>query len=436
MNKFLSDYLEDKLSVSKFPIFWDKPNNCEDFIVEEITNDGHLIELNKRYQKQDSAIPNKKFHLHFAMQKTNWSTNDALRAITRQLRIGKKRYSYAGTKDKHAISTQVASLFAVRKQDMERLRIKDITILGMWYENDKIRMGDLIGNRFTITINRAHKIREEVLKKIEDGKNKKRKQGIFLPNYFGLQRFGSSRHNTHIIGYHILKGEFDKAIWNYLAYQKGETNEKAIEFRKILVGYDEIHNINERHWNKLIRECPKHLRYEKILMSHLAKPTRRNDFVNALKKLPRGILLMFIHAIQSWIFNEEIRRRINDDNITPLENEKTCGIDSFGFPDISNIIKTPKSNVSNTRFTLVNIIGYASKINNYEKSILDEIGISTNDFKIKKMPELSSKGTMRTLTTPVIGLEITNEENNSKVRFSLPSGSYATSIMAQLIQTR
>ena len=141
MNKFLSDYLEDKLSVSKFPIFWDKPNNCEDFIVEEITNDGHLIELNKRYQKQDSAIPNKKFHLHFAMQKTNWSTNDALRAITRQLRIGKKRYSYAGTKDKHAISTQVASLFAVRKQDMERLRIKDITILGMWYENDKIRMG-------------------------------------------------------------------------------------------------------------------------------------------------------------------------------------------------------------------------------------------------------------------------------------------------------
>jgi len=442
------------LSVRKFPIFWEKPDRCEDFLVEEITSDYQLLEKDKLYQKPDLINPedniryipgddpdDKKYYLHFVLQKINWSTNDALKAIARKLRISKKRFSYAGTKDRHAVTTQIASLFAVKKEDLSTIKVKDIKILGSWYEKDKIRMGELSGNRFTITGN--YNIKQPILAKCEEVQSYNQKvirskSRILLPNYYGTQRFGSNRHNTHIIGYYMITGQFDNAVWNYLTFWDGEKNEKATQFRKKISEFGSIENIKERDWNLLLQECPKHLRYEKILMSHLSK--NPNDYVNAIRKLPRGISLMFIHALQSWIFNEEISRRMDDGRLDPLENEYVCGTDKMGFSDLSKKI----NDKNNNGFTVVNIIGYNSKINKYEKEILDSLNLTVHMFKLKSMPELSCKGTYRTFMTSVIGLEIkkleddinnedrTNNRNNM-IRFFLAPGSYATSVMAQII---
>ena len=135
-------------------------NAPENFIVEEITNDGTILTLSSEHgavnKTLDSRLETKeneagKF-VHFILQKRNWSTSDAINAIAKCSHVSASRFNFAGTKDKVSISTQLASCFGLEKEKIESLNIKDIKINGAWYANDKVRLGDLLGNRFTIRV--------------------------------------------------------------------------------------------------------------------------------------------------------------------------------------------------------------------------------------------------------------------------------------------
>jgi len=409
------DEIYRMLSLDRFPIFWEKPKDPFRFVVEEITRDYHVLERDKPYTRPDTGSPESRtYHLHFVLQKINWGTVDVLRAITKRLRIGKKRFSYGGTKDRHGLTVQECSLFAVRKEELSHAvsGLRDVKLLGMWYEPDKIRLGDIKGNRFTIGL--EHEVSDRLVDRLNESDT-----GLRVLNYYGEQRFGSSRRNTHIIGYHMLKQRYDLAVFEYLTGEVGEVNPVAKEFRKMAREVIGKGDLKEGDWNRLLSICPKHLRYERIILSHLSQPTRYRDYVNAIRKLPRGISLMFIHALQSWIFNEELYRREKDNEMYPLPRERGCGTDRFGFPDPETSGEIP----------MINVVGYDSMLNRYEKEILDEIGIEQEYFKLPSMPELSSRGTQRPGYLMLRDVSLLDE---NWIRFSLPSGGYATTVMNQL----
>lgn len=383
----------------------------EDFLVEEITSEGDCLRLNaSRLNPEGSG----KF-LHFVLQKYNWTTNEAIKTVAQRLRASFRRFNFAGNKDRCSISTQLCSGFAIKKEDLQRVRIKDIWINGMWYANDKVHLGQLLGNRFTINVRGCEpNSTEKAIVVYQELKGK-------IPNYFGEQRFGSARRHTHIIGEKILQGRMEEAAWLYLTDSEGERNEAATQARKALGEH--------RDFSQALKEFPAHLHYERVLLHHLVE--HPNDFTNAFRRFPRNLLLLFIHAFQSALFNQMLSDRLAEGELKCEEGEYSCGENFYGFPDIST--KQETGNGKPGIWIAGKLIGYETKLNERERQALEKIGIEQSAFKLPHIPEIHSQGTFRPLLVPLKNFSF---EADSIFRFELPSGSYATVAMREFLDVQ
>jgi tRNA pseudouridine13 synthase len=383
--------------------------SCDDFIVEEITTDGTVLEIDKKLEVYDNTG---KF-VHFVLQKKNWTTAGAIKELAKRLRISQKRLSFAGTKDKTAVSTQLASVFGIEREQLLATRVKDIKINGAWKCQHKVQLGSLSGNRFTIkvksaTASKPQKTVKQIFNEL-DGK---------FPNYFGQQRFGSSRENTAKIGLLLLKSRFEEAAMEFLTGIEGEQNEQACLARRALAGSNDF--------SIAVREFPKHLKLERTMIDYLSK--NPNNFVGAFRRLPRQIMLLFIHAVQSFIFNETLSERVSMASFAAEDGEYFCDENELGFPDIS------KHSTSKKGWLVMKLLGYESKPNEREALMLERMDITVDDFRMRSIPEISSKGTFRTALAPLKDFSFCNKENI--FRFSLPSGSYATMVLREFIDTK
>ena len=383
--------------------------SADDFIVREITKEGFVLELDKKYSMH--ATPGK--FAVFVLQKKNWNTQEALIAIAKRLRRGKKSIGYAGLKDRIATTVQLASIFGVKAEEVMNVSIKDISINGAWESDKGIKMGDLLGNAFTIRIKNSSKDKNAIEAILNELNN-------MFPNYFDRQRFGL-RENNHIVGMKIMHGDFEGAVFEYLTSTKNERNEAAISARKRLA--------EERDFKKALEYFPRYLKHERSVIEYMA---RYNNYANALRKLPRGISVMFVHAVEDYIFNIALERRIRDGDIGLKKDEPSCKTNSYGFPDIEQ--RTIGLEGSYPLFALV---GYESKeeeINAYEKEVMEELGISKEDFKIKSMPELSMKGSYRACFAPFRDFSYSINDSVD-MNFSLPAGSYATVLLNEFMKS-
>ncbi len=395
-------------------------SKAEDFRVEEITANGTALEISKSYSPETLGMnsdPDGKFSI-FVMQKTNWNTSQALKALARKFRRGVKSTSFAGTKDRTSVSTQLCSIFGVRPEDLQRVHVKDISINCAWLGNSKIEIGDLTGNRFGISIREASKYENipAIISELD---------GLF-PNYYGDQRFGYRGTNVEV-GLDILKGDFKSAAMRFLTDTQNETNEDALDARHRLS--------KELDFKEAMRYFPEYLKYERLMIEYLAKFPE--NYANSIRRLPRSISLMLIHSVESYIFNKELENRISEDRTKPESDDILCYENAYGFPDISNIRKFDEKE-GRSPFILGNIIGYDTKaVTEPEQKILDELGLTLDSFKVKGLNELNSKGTYRALFAPFreISHEYNQEENRFELNFSLPAGSYATVLLSEFLES-
>ena len=393
-------------------------STADDFVVEEIARNGTALGIGKEIAAEALGMeenPDGKFAV-FVMQKRDWNTTQALKALARRMRRGIKSTGFAGTKDRTSISTQLCSMFGVKADDLKSIHVKDIAINGAWQSSTGVRMGDLLGNRFGITVrelsggNRIGGTIEEL-------------DGMF-PNYFGEQRFGNRNANV-AIGLDMLKGNFEGAAMRFLTDSQNESNADAVEARKRLE--------SDMDFSAAMEYFPGYLKYERIMLEYLSRFPK--NYANAIRKLPRSISLMFVHSVEAHIFNAELEEAIKDGRRSPKNGDLSCAADANGFPDISTTGRHGEN--ANNRFMVRRIIGHDSTdINDTERSLMDELGITEESFKVKGMTELNAKGTYRVMFAPF--LDVRHEENNEQetgtIGFSLPSGSYATVLIDELVE--
>lgn len=383
-------------------------SSAKDFVVEEITGNGTALEVGKDYSAAELGMQTEqggKFSL-FIMQKENWNTAQALKALAKKLGRGFRSAGFAGTKDRISVSTQLCSLFGVSAEQLRDAHIKDIRINGAWQGKAQVRMGELLGNRFTV------RIKTEDWNALEKFKHIDAELGGLFPNYFGLQRFGA-RDNNVKIGLHILRGEFEEAAMAFVADSENEENSEAVVARGRLR--------EERDFKAALSYFPKYLRYERQVLEYLALyPT---DFANAIRKLPRQLSLMFVHSVESHIFNAELEERLR----SGAPGEAICGTDANGFPKLGSV---PGEGCA--AFEVANIVGYdTAELTAFEERMLEDLGLSKGDFKVKRMPELNCRGSYRVLLSPYLGMEASQEGGALSARFSLPAGAYATSLLEE-----
>ena len=383
-------------------------NEPEDFLVEEISNGGTVLELNSQIKGPATAQSGK--FVHFILQKKDWSTSYAVNAMAKKLHTSAKRFNYAGLKDKRAITTQLISAQGMDIERIRQLNIKDIQINGAWPAKDKVRLGQLLGNRFTIKVQDCMQNPDTAVQKIHGELN-----GVF-PNYFGEQRFGTISQNTHLIGEKIIRGEFEDAVMAFLTDHENEQNEESKSARIALR--------DSQDFKAALKDYPTHLRFERSMIAYLAE--NPGDFIGALKSLPRHTLLLFIHAFQSYLFNQLLSDRIkeSDGKIEMEEGEYFAPITGNGFPDLQ------KMDVDG--FLAMKILGYNSNPNERERDMFEKHGITKEQFNIKEIPEVSSKGTFRTAFAPL--KEFSFDGKIRTFRFSLQSGSYATAALREFLE--
>jgi tRNA pseudouridine13 synthase len=134
-------------------------------------------------------------HLLLRLRKKGQNTRWVAKEIARQLHIPFRSVSYAGLKDRHAVTEQWFGVHLPGRTDAvaEGLSIEGVEIVRLGWHNKKLRQGQLSYNTFRIILRACSFSSAELLET--------RLQNIAecgVPNYFGPQRFGRSLSNLDI----------------------------------------------------------------------------------------------------------------------------------------------------------------------------------------------------------------------------------------------
>nr|GEU70304.1 multisubstrate pseudouridine synthase 7 [Tanacetum cinerariifolium] len=220
--------------------------------------------------------------LRFHLCKENKDTQEALGLIGKMLGVQPRSFGFSGTKDKRAITTQRVTVFKQRANKLANLnkRLIGIKVGDFCYVNEGLLLGQLHGNRFTITLRGVVADSEDTVKAAAEALGK---DGFI--NYFGMQRFGSGSVPTHLIGAKLLKGEWKEAV------------------SMILDPRDESEDINGT-----LRQLPRFLVAEKAILQCLKKCP--GNYLQALKSVPRTLRMMYVHSYQSYLWNHAASMRV------------------------------------------------------------------------------------------------------------------------------
>lgn len=371
----------------------------------------------------------------------NWETNELIHEFAKKLHISKKRISFAGTKDKRAVTSQLICFYRINAEQIQTISIPDVTCDVLHNTSRRVNIGDLKGNHFHIVIrNIDPAVSKEKVNKII---NKLRLLSGF-PNFFGIQRFGGIRPITHKVGQAMINADFKKAVMIYLTETSDFEGEDATIARKQLA--------QTMNFKQGFHQYPQRLRFEKILMQHLEK--KPDDYVGALERLPGNLLTMFVYAYQSYLFNRMVSQRIDQnvplnqavlgDSILPVT--KDCiSMDPIVVKEI-NIAKV--NDQINKGKAVINCVvpgsetTYAEGImGDIQQSIINEEHVDIRDFIIPEIPMASSYGTYRPILSPLTDLsfsfdkdEFHSSHQKLSLSFSLRKGSYATSLLREVMK--
>ena len=160
-----------------------------DFFVEEIPS----------YERSGSGT-----HVYVFIQKKNMSTQDVIDYVAKELNIRKQDIGYAGRKDARAITRQWLSIEHIDPAKLARIETKSLKILDVTRHTNKLKVGHLNGNRFTIRLRNLNTPMQEAVSVAESILDILAAKGV--PNYFGPQRFGY-RGDSHLIGQAAVKND-------------------------------------------------------------------------------------------------------------------------------------------------------------------------------------------------------------------------------------
>jgi len=268
----------------------------EDFVVEEVLLDGSKaqVSLTETLQPVGSGR-----YLICVLVKQDWDTFLAIKKVARRLGISPKRIRIAGIKDAKAFTAQHISIRGVTPERVLRVKIKDITLHPLRFSDERVYSQLLLGNQFHITIRTISHSSSVIEKRVKNIQNELSSLGG-VPNFFGHQRFGTIRPITHLVGKLLVHGDLEKAALTYLAKPSPYEHPESREARQQLQGTQDF--------VEALRYFPTYLKYERLMLVHLAKQPK--DFIGAFRKLPLKLRRLFVQAYQSFLFNKFLSQRL------------------------------------------------------------------------------------------------------------------------------
>ena len=185
-----------------------------DFFVSELINEAFLKSpFFSRKQNKTNKFP------IFLLQKNGLDSNHAIIEIKKKTGLNLK---ILGIKDARAITVQYASSENTKNIPKKVIQTSKIRLSLLGFLSKPLSKSILVGNNFEI---RIHNVLEDDLRIFSSEIHK-------IANFYGLQRFGSERMVTHLVGKAILKRQFDKAIEYLLCHTSVYDSKFSKEIRE------------------------------------------------------------------------------------------------------------------------------------------------------------------------------------------------------------
>ncbi|MHA1731603.1 MAG: tRNA pseudouridine(13) synthase TruD [Promethearchaeota archaeon] len=415
-----------------------------DFIVREITPEKQVVDT--RYRDGDGRARSlsepyrKRTHKYtlFDLVKFNTDTILAVRTIAKELGIPQNHFSFAGIKDNRAITSQRVSVKGVDAKRLAALDLPGVKVFPVKYSRRPVRVGDLWGNQFEVTLRHLEVSGDELASRA--GETRKEVIGVGFPNYFGLQRFGTHRPNSHEIGRAILLRDYEGAVKHFLSdVYEAEMPASRTAREAVAESWD---------FRGALDAFPHGLSYERMMLKHLVEHPA--DYLGAFKALPLSLQNLIVSSYQSYVFNAVLSARLRELPLTEIgEGELVTILDEpdglptrVRYPYVGHWREKIDRAVEVHRATpSIPIVGHKTKLGDSLVAELcwkqlDKDGITQEDFELPDFQYLKPfRGSYRVISVRPAWLDASvkrgRNEDTVTLKFSLPKGTYATMLLRE-----
>ncbi|MBO3763232.1 MAG: tRNA pseudouridine(13) synthase TruD [Thermoproteota archaeon] len=395
----------------------------EDFYVKEVISD----EFTQRYSSNNGN------YFLYMLEKKELTTFESIIRLSKILKIHIRDINYLGLKDKNAVTEQYITIKANKKELPERFETDRIKFRLVGKYTKALSKDYLEGNFFRIILRDVSD--SNALNKIERFKELISRHGF--ANFYGYQRFGTTRPVNHKVGLHLLREEYEYAVKTLIGIPGIEESTKV----EAKIKYLENGNI-EVMSNINLGE------YEKRIVKYLCN--NKQDYKGAIMKLHPSLIRLFIEAFSCYVFNlvvSEMIRESGIEGIVGLNEEEFFIVPlSKHFAQVEAVAKINeklkktknlKNEIKERRAALaIATPGYLTEqlITKETKKIIDLFKVDTSMFFIKEKPEASYPGQYRTIISYVKEFYFNELSSNViSLTFFLPRGSFATVLLRELV---
>jgi tRNA pseudouridine13 synthase len=369
-------------------------------------------------------------HTFFEIRKTGLSTFYAVRTLAAALGVHPNRLGYAGLKDAQAITRQVLSVEGVAPERVLALELPGIEVLWAERHRNRLRIGHLRGNRFTIRVRGVDGHALDACQAILDVLVRR---GV--PNRYGPQRFGQ-RGDSALLGKAVVCRDAEGFISRFLGGPHPNETEGVQRARAAFDAGD---------WRTAGEFFPRSMADERralqILLERAPGDGRAmgtpsgGGAVRAYRSVPKRLRTFLLSAYQSALFNQildarlETLDRVFEGDLAMLHPGRTV----FRVEDpAAEQPRADRFDISPTGplfgYKMIRASGRQGEI---EDAVLAAEGFSLEDFRVGD--GIKAQGERRALRFPVHEPELWYDDG-VVLRFSLPKGCYATALLAEIMK--
>lgn len=360
----------------------------EDFLVSEVLS-----------KKVLQSISLEGSYAVYKLKKHGIDTNHSLSNVFKKYGL---RLKSLGLKDASAVTEQFVCS-EIKSNSVEKILEEKYSFERIGFVKKPLSKKDMIGNKFTIKITGA----TNDIKKFDEYEK--------ILNFYGYQRFGSTRPVTHLIGKAILQKNYEKAVTLLLSFTSEYDSPENSKLRKKLS--------DKSNYSKLLNTIPLQMDLERIVVNQMIK---YDDPKKSIHTLPISMRRFFIQAYQSFLFNKTLSMALIDgEDLFSPQNGDVCY-------DKNGIVGKFSNEAGQT--LSIPLVGYSyykkTRFHYQISKILESEEILPKDFFTKEMQELSSEGGFRNSSIKCDDINVTN----NTVSFTLSRGSYATIVMREIMK--
>lgn len=363
-------------------------------------------------------------HVYFEIQKIGIPTFEAIDRIAAALNVSTRDIGYAGLKDAKAITRQILSAWGTTEQAVMNLHLPDIAVQWAARHANKLRLGHLAANRFAIKIRDVDPVAVVRLRPMLDVLEHRG-----MPNFYGEQRFGR-RGDNDILGAALIRGRPEELLHHLLG-----TPDRKVDDSETFLAREQFDagNLEQsmKHW-------PRRSGMERRILARYIKTKSAGAAVRAIDQRLRRL---WISALQSRVFNDVLIRRIESidqlfdgDVAYKHENGACFAVESAQVeqPRCDAFEISPTGPIVGHRVTMPQGDPLA-----IEEAVLKSHGLTPGHFKQESRDQ--AKGARRSLRVKPADTQleagVDNHGAHITVAFTLPSGSFATVLMRELMKT-